>query len=149
MPEPILELRDLAKSYGAVEALRGVSLDVAEGSFVALVGASGSGKSTLLKTVNALIVPGTGSVSFEGEDVAALPGPALRRRIGYVFQAIGLFPHMSVGENVGIGLKLAGERNRFQLGQFRLHLAAHLRFKLAERLVMLHLQSPGQCSLGS
>lgn len=112
MPEPILELRDLAKSYGAVEALRGVSLDVAEGSFVALVGASGSGKSTLLKTVNALIVPGTGSVSFEGEDVAALPGPALRRRIGYVFQAIGLFPHMSVGENVGIGLKLAGERNR-------------------------------------
>lgn len=73
MPEPILELRDLAKSYGAVEALRGVSLDVAEGSFVALVGASGSGKSTLLKTFNALIVPGTGSVSFEGEDVAALP----------------------------------------------------------------------------
>ncbi|MXP11164.1 ATP-binding cassette domain-containing protein [Pseudoblastomonas halimionae] len=98
--------------YGAVDALRGVTRDIAEGSFTALVGASGSGKSTLLKTINALIRPIGGRVTFEGEDVVTVPGPALRRRIGYVFQAIGLFPHMSVGENVGIGLKLAGEGDR-------------------------------------
>lgn len=112
MPAPILTFRDVAKSYGEVTALRGVSLVIAPGAFVALVGESGSGKSTLLKTVNALIAPGAGSVLLEGEDVAALPAPALRRRIGYVFQAIGLFPHMNVGENIGIGLKLAGERDR-------------------------------------
>jgi osmoprotectant transport system ATP-binding protein len=112
LPAPILTFRDVAKSYGEVTALRGVSLDIAPGAFVALVGESGSGKSTLLKTVNALIAPGAGSVLLEGEDVAALPAPALRRRIGYVFQAIGLFPHMNVGENIGIGLKLAGERDR-------------------------------------
>lgn len=112
MPEPILTFRNVAKSYGEVTALRGVSLEIAAGAFVALVGASGSGKSTLLRTVNALIAPSAGSVSLEGEDVVGLSAPALRRRIGYVFQAIGLFPHMTVGENVGIGLKLAGVRDR-------------------------------------
>jgi len=107
---PALEFRDVRKSYGALAAVGGVSLSIASGSFVALVGASGSGKSTLLKTVNRLIEPDTGTVLFEGEDVATLPLPALRRRVGYVFQSIGLFPHMTVGENIAIGPRLAGER---------------------------------------
>lgn len=100
----------LTKSYGAVDAVAGVSLTIAPGSFVALVGASGSGKSTLLKTVNRLIEPSAGSVHLAGEDVATLPPAALRRRIGYVFQSIGLFPHMTVAENIAIGPRLTGTR---------------------------------------
>ena len=107
---PILQFRHVRKCYGAIEAVAGVSLSIAPGEFVALVGASGSGKSTLIKTVNRLVEPGNGAVLFEGRDVATLPLPALRRRIGYVFQSIGLFPHMTVGENIGIGPRLAGDR---------------------------------------
>lgn len=95
--------------HGEVVAVGGVSLEIAGGSFVALVGASGSGKSTLLKMVNTLVEPSAGRVLFAGEDVAGVRPSALRRRIGYVFQGIGLFPHMSVAENVAIGPRLAGE----------------------------------------
>ena len=105
----ILKFDAVSKSYGDIAALRGIDLSVERGSFTALVGASGSGKSTLLKTVNRLVEPTAGTVRFAGEVVAALPLPALRRRIGYVFQKIGLFPHMSVAENIGIGPRLAGE----------------------------------------
>ncbi|MFA6218690.1 MAG: ATP-binding cassette domain-containing protein [Erythrobacter sp.] len=107
--EPELEFRDVRKSYAAHAAVGGVSLAIARGSFAALVGASGSGKSTLLKMVNRLVEPDAGSVRFEGEPVASLALPALRRRVGYVFQSIGLFPHMTVGENIAIGPRLAGE----------------------------------------
>ena len=105
----ILKFDAVSKSYGDIAALRGVDLSVERGSFTALVGASGSGKSTLLKTVNRLVEPTAGTVRFAGEDAATVPLPALRRRIGYVFQKIGLFPHMSVAENIGIGPRLAGE----------------------------------------
>lgn len=96
-------------SSNKVVAVGGVSCEIAAKSFVALVGASGSGKSTLLKMVNALVVPSSGRVLFAGDDVTALKPPALRRRIGYVFQGIGLFPHFSVSENIVIGPRLAGE----------------------------------------
>ena len=105
---PHLRFAAIRKTYDDVTAVDRVDCDVPAGQFVALVGASGSGKSTLLKTVNRLVVPTAGQVLFEGEDVATLSAPALRRRIGYVFQSIGLFPHMSVGENIGIGPRLAG-----------------------------------------
>lgn len=82
---------------------------IERGSFVALVGASGSGKSTLMKMVNTLETPSSGRVLFAGHDVNDQPPAQLRRRIGYVFQGIGLFPHMSVGENIAIGPRLAGE----------------------------------------
>lgn len=100
----------MRKTYDAVPAVAGVSLSIAGGEFVALVGASGSGKSTLLKTVNRLIDPTGGTVRFEGENVEGLPLAALRRRIGYVFQSIGLFPHMTVGENIAIGPRLGGDK---------------------------------------
>jgi len=87
----------------------GVDTVIAKGGFVALVGASGSGKSTLLKMINALEVPSAGQVDFAGDNVTALAPAALRRRIGYVFQGIGLFPHMSVGENIAIGPRLGGD----------------------------------------
>src|SRR5690606_12876752 len=96
-----LRLTGLTKRFGKLRAIDGLDLAIPRGSFVALVGASGSGKSTLLKTINRLVEPDEGTILFEGEDVRAIRAPALRRRIGYVFQSIGLFPHMTVAQNVG------------------------------------------------
>ena len=107
---PFLSFESVTKSFGETQAVRGVSLAIAQGAFVALVGASGSGKSTLLKTGNRLIDPTSGHVLLEGADVTDGSAPALRRRIGYVFQGIGLFPHISVAENIAIGPRLEGER---------------------------------------
>ncbi|WP_313539923.1 ATP-binding cassette domain-containing protein [Sphingomonas sp.] len=115
MPEPLrsVAFEGVGKSYAkGARAVDGVSLEIAGGSFVALVGASGSGKSTLLKMVNRLIEPSDGRVLIDGAPVGAEPPHLLRRRIGYVFQNVGLFPHLTVGENVAIGLKLAGARDR-------------------------------------
>jgi osmoprotectant transport system ATP-binding protein len=109
-PEPLLVFDAAARAYGETLAVGGVDCAIAAGSFVALVGASGSGKSTLLKMVNLLVVPTGGRVLFGGEDVASLPPARLRRRVGYVFQGIGLFPHMSVAENIAIGPRLTGDK---------------------------------------
>jgi osmoprotectant transport system ATP-binding protein len=103
---PSVILSGVTKSYlGGTTAVDDVSVEIAGGSFVALVGSSGSGKSTLLKTINRLIEPSAGSVAIDSADVTAGDPFRLRRRIGYVFQNIGLFPHMSVAENVAIGLR--------------------------------------------
>lgn len=104
---------NVSKLYaGGTRAVDGVSLAIDGGSFVALVGASGSGKSTLLKMINRLVEPSAGTVLVDGAAVDAEPPHLLRRRIGYVFQNVGLFPHLTVGENVAIGLKLAGAKDR-------------------------------------
>jgi osmoprotectant transport system ATP-binding protein len=104
MASPLIELVRVAKSYddGRSHALRDVSLGVAAGSFVAMVGTSGSGKTTALKMINRLAEPDRGEVRFDGANVASLDAPTLRRRIGYVFQGIGLFPHMTIAENIAI-----------------------------------------------
>ncbi|WP_294329236.1 ATP-binding cassette domain-containing protein [uncultured Sphingomonas sp.] len=115
MPDPLrsIAFEGVGKSYAkGVRAVDDVSLEIAGGSFVALVGASGSGKSTLLKMINRLVEPSAGRVTIDGAPVDAEPAHLLRRRIGYVFQNVGLFPHLTVGENVAIGLKLAGVRDR-------------------------------------
>jgi len=103
-----IELSGIEKRYGALAALAGVSLSVAPGEFTALVGGSGSGKTTLLKTINRLIAPDAGTVRVLGEDVAGAEPHLLRRRIGYVFQEVGLFPHLSVAENIAVTPKLLG-----------------------------------------
>ena len=105
--DAILRFEGVEKRFGEVKAVDPVDLEINAGSFITLVGASGSGKSTLLKTVNRLVVPTAGSVFLDGTNVADLPPPDLRRSVGYVFQSIGLFPHMSVGENIAIGPRLA------------------------------------------
>jgi len=107
---PLLVFDCAARAYGDAVAVAGVSCAIAGGSFVALVGASGSGKSTLLKMVNTLVEPTGGRVLFAGEDVTSLSPSRLRRRVGYVFQGIGLFPHFSVAENIAIGPRLTGEK---------------------------------------
>jgi osmoprotectant transport system ATP-binding protein len=104
----MIEVRDLTRRYGDRLAVDGVSFRVEAGELVALVGASGSGKTTTLKMINRLVAPSAGRVLVEGDDAATLEPHRLRRRIGYVFQGVGLFPHMSVGENVGVPLRLAG-----------------------------------------
>jgi osmoprotectant transport system ATP-binding protein len=105
---PIIELDGVVKTYGALDAVAGVSLAIEAGTFTALLGGSGSGKTTTLKTINGLVVPDGGEVRIEGRPAASEPGPALRRRIGYVFQEIGLFPHLTVAENIAVGPRLAG-----------------------------------------
>jgi osmoprotectant transport system ATP-binding protein len=91
-----------------VLAVDDVSLEVAEGAFLAIVGGSGSGKTTLLRLANRLIDADRGSITVEGEEVRAADPVLLRRRIGYVFQNGGLFPHMTVAANIGITPKLLG-----------------------------------------
>jgi len=87
-----------------------VSFEVATGELLAVIGASGAGKTTLLKLVNRLLEPTSGQVSIDGQDVARREPIALRRSIGYVFQRFGLFPHLTLAENVGVGPKLMGWR---------------------------------------
>lgn len=106
---PAIEILEAWKSYeGASFVLKGISLRVAAGEFLALVGTSGSGKTTILKLVNRLVEPTKGRVLVGGQDVGEGDATALRRRIGYVFQGVGLFPHMTVAENTGITLSLLG-----------------------------------------
>jgi osmoprotectant transport system ATP-binding protein len=107
-PRPAISFDSVSKNYGDGRILDRVSLDVHEREFVAVVGPSGSGKTTLLRLINRLIDPSAGIVRVEGEDVQAVDAVALRRRIGYVFQGVGLFPHMTVAENIAITPRLLG-----------------------------------------
>ncbi|MGV3634558.1 MAG: ATP-binding cassette domain-containing protein [Pseudorhodoplanes sp.] len=108
--QPMIAFENVTKVYapGARPALDGVTLEVPQGAFVAIVGQSGSGKSTLLGTINRLVDPTEGIVRFDGDDLRALDPIGLRRRIGYVFQDIGLFPHMTLAENIAITPRLLG-----------------------------------------
>lgn len=106
----MIELRRLTKRYGELVVVRSLSLSVASGELLVLVGGSGSGKTTTLKMINRLIEPTSGEVLIDGVSTESLAGHELRRRIGYVFQKIGLFPHLTVAENVATPLVLAGWR---------------------------------------
>jgi osmoprotectant transport system ATP-binding protein len=111
---PLIAFAHVGKSFdggrGAkpVVAVNDVSLDVAAGELLAIVGGSGSGKTTLLRLANRLIEADSGSITIDGEDVRTVDPIPLRRRIGYVFQSGGLFPHMSVADNIGITPRLLG-----------------------------------------
>ena len=105
---PAISFDSVSKNYGDGRILDRVSLDIHEREFVAVVGPSGSGKTTLLRLINRLIDPSAGIVRVEGEDVQTVDAVALRRRIGYVFQGVGLFPHMTVAENIAITPRLLG-----------------------------------------
>jgi osmoprotectant transport system ATP-binding protein len=96
-----------AKTYAGRRVVGPLNLSIERGEFVAFLGASGSGKTTSLKMINGLAIPDAGTVSIDGRAVGEEPLPALRRRIGYVFQEIGLFPHLTVAENIAVGPRLA------------------------------------------
>ncbi len=103
-----VEFLDVRKVYNGDDAVDGVTMAVAEGSFVVLMGTSGSGKTTLLKMINRLIVPTSGTVLFFGEDNAALDLTELRKRIGYVLQSAALFPHRTVARNIATVPEILG-----------------------------------------
>jgi osmoprotectant transport system ATP-binding protein len=109
MTEATIAFDSVSKTYDGRAVLDRVSLTVNEHEFLAVVGPSGSGKTTLLRLVNRLIDPSSGTVKVAGEDVRTVDPIMLRRHIGYVFQGIGLFPHMTVAENIGITPRLLGD----------------------------------------
>jgi polar amino acid transport system ATP-binding protein len=106
---PVVELRGVTKAFGDNQVLRGIDLSVAEHQAVALIGASGSGKSTLLRCVDLLQEIDDGDVLLDGEVITdpSVDAVAVRRRLGFVFQAYNLFPHMSVLDNVVLGMTRA------------------------------------------
>jgi osmoprotectant transport system ATP-binding protein len=103
-----IELEDVTVRFGDVTAIDRLSLHVDQGELLAIVGGSGSGKTTALKTVNRLIDPTSGRVRVSGRDVRESVPHELRRRIGYCIQRVGLFPHLTVAENIAITPRLLG-----------------------------------------
>jgi osmoprotectant transport system ATP-binding protein len=103
-----LRLRGVTVRYGGRAAVDGVDLDVAPGELIVLLGPSGSGKSTLMRTINRLVVPDAGTIEVDGRDAASEAPETLRRGIGYAIQAVGLFPHMTVAQNIAVVPELLG-----------------------------------------
>lgn len=106
--EIMMELRDLRKSFGKLEVLKGINLNVHRGDVLVLIGPSGSGKSTLLRSVNLLEMPTSGHVIFEGIDLPKTSKKQLcqsRQKMGMVFQQFNLFPHLRVKDNLTISLR--------------------------------------------
>jgi osmoprotectant transport system ATP-binding protein len=106
--EPIIELRRVSRVLGRNFAVHDLDLSVWPRELLVILGESGSGKTTLLKMINRLQPPDAGEVLIEGRPTSTVAGHELRRRIGYVFQRVGLFPHMTVAENIAITPRLLG-----------------------------------------
>ena len=103
-----LNIENLRVSLQKKKILHGIDLEIQEGEFVSLLGKSGCGKTTVLKLVNGLLSPDTGRVLIQGQDVARIDPVALRRRIGYAIQNVGLFPHMTVEKNIAYVPAISG-----------------------------------------
>src|SRR5437773_8448184 len=101
----LLDIRNVAKSFGKTPVLRDISLQVAEGEFLTILGESGSGKTTLLRIVAGFESPTSGELWMGGERLDRLP--PFKRRVNTVFQHYALFPHLTVEQNVGYGLQVA------------------------------------------
>ena len=104
----MIQLDRLTKRYGADAVVHELTLTVAAGELLILLGESGCGKTTTLRMINRLVEPTAGTVRLDGDDTSTIARHELRRRIGYVVQQAGLFPHMTVAENVGVTPSLLG-----------------------------------------
>ncbi|OJY36634.1 amino acid ABC transporter ATP-binding protein (PAAT family) [Gemmobacter caeni] len=115
--QPIVSLKDVRKSYGTVQVLNGISLDIMKGEVVCIIGPSGSGKSTLIRCINALADIQGGSIQVEGQEVhdAKLDKLALRKKIGMVFQQYNLFPHKTALQNVMMAPVKVLKENRVEV----------------------------------
>ena len=98
----MIKFENITKSYKNQEVLHNINFEVAEGQTVVVIGESGCGKTTLLKMINRLIRPNDGIIYYKGQDISTMDVITLRRKIGYVIQQTGLFPHMTVRENIEI-----------------------------------------------
>jgi len=112
--QPIISIRDVYKSFGKVEVLKGITMDVRKSEVVCIIGPSGSGKSTLLRCINALVPIDRGSIKVEGQEVndPALDKLELRKKVGMVFQSYNLFPHKTALENIMMAPVLVLKRPR-------------------------------------
>jgi polar amino acid transport system ATP-binding protein len=117
VPEALVEIDNVRKSFGALDVLKGVSMSVNRGDVVAVIGRSGSGKSTLLRCINGLESYQAGSICVDGLKVggAGVDLRALRRRVGMVFQQFNLFPHLTAAENVMLAPKVVNKQRRAEL----------------------------------
>jgi len=104
----MINLHDLRKTYDGRSVVDGISLSIAEASFTVLIGPSGCGKSTTLRMINGLIAPDSGRVEIGDRDIAGVDKQSLRRGIGYAIQAVGLFPHWTVAQNIATVPRLLG-----------------------------------------
>ena len=114
MPEPLVKIRDLHKSFGDLHVLRGIDFTVEVGEVVCVIGPSGSGKSTLLRCVNLLERPEGGTVNVAGEEVTDIDCDidSARRQIGMVFQQFNLFPHLTALENCTVALRMVAKQSK-------------------------------------
>jgi polar amino acid transport system ATP-binding protein len=120
MADPMLALEGIRKSFGELEVLRGIDLDVQRGEVVCVLGPSGSGKSTLLRCINLLEPPEAGRILLEGKEITGDDGVGdidfVRRRVGIVFQQFNLFPHKTALENVSLAQETVLDRPRSEAG---------------------------------
>ena len=118
----LVEIRDVRKSFGAIEVLKGISLDIDEGEIVTIIGRSGSGKSTLLRCINGLERIDAGEIRVEGKAVRTdMPDlRKFRQRVGIVFQAFNLFPHLTVERNITLAPVLTGKTGKREARQLAL-----------------------------
>lgn len=130
----MIEFRGVSKTYGEIRAVSGISFSVEEGEVCVLIGPSGCGKTTTLRMTNRMLEPTEGDILIGGESVRDASVEALRRGIGYVIQSVGLFPHMSVRDNIGIVPRLLGW-------------SREERYARAEELLGLIGLEPGQYAL--
>ena len=132
-PASALSIRGLWKSFGALDVLQGIDLEVAEHEVIALIGASGSGKSTLLRCINLLEPIDEGRIFIEGQEITArdVNVDRIRRRVGIVFQSFNLFPHMRVLDNVTLGPRKVLRRTKADAEADAMRLLE--RFGLAEK----------------
>ncbi len=142
MGNPFLECRGIRLALAGQTVLDGIDLAVPAGSLVALVGASGAGKTTLLRLINRLVVPDTGQILLNGEDIARSDAVAVRRGIGHAVQGGGLFPHWNVADNItAVPWLLGWPRDRRMARAVELMTMLELPMHLAQRF-------PGELSGG-
>lgn len=116
MDNTCIELRNVSVLYGENEVLDEISLTIQEGEFITVIGSSGCGKTTLLKLVNGILKPNRGTVAVNGEDISKSDLIKLRRKIGYVIQDVGLFPHLNIEKNISYvpDLEKKKEKNKIK-----------------------------------
>src|SRR5690625_588243 len=142
--EPIVDIRDVHKSFGALSVLSGVSMSIPKGHTACIIGPSGSGKSTLLRCINALVPIDRGSIRVEGTEVndSKLDILALRRKVGMVFQQYNLFPHRTALQNVMMAPVTVLKQNREEVRERAIRLIRKVRLEGKENAY------PGELSGG-